>query len=303
MAEALSKTVGIKYLHEPDCIAVPYAGRARAGLGEYPVVSPGEHAPAQYEKLWDVAFGSRGKWPPNELARRLYSRIPDSEALAIPDPHRSPPSLRFRVATRLSRPNCTRGQGRRLVKSVNATFALEWLLDRYEPQAVLVRRHPLDMLASWSEIWLTDGLQDTEAVAYIDDRGVGPRITRWNVSRLPADASSFAQLTWIAGLTASAYQEVAAAHPEIRVVDHETLCADPIPKFRRLVSDLGLQWSPECEEYLHASNSPGIGYETKRISAQQPGKWRTRFSEEHVRVAREILGPFPIARLYPELQA
>jgi hypothetical protein len=296
VGEALGHAAGAMYLHEPDhVVAVPFAGRARAGLGEWPVLESGGPAPADYERLWDAAFGVRPRWPLNSVARRAYAGVPALEKQAIPDPAWHCSSARLRLALRLARPACLRGPGPRVVKSINAAFALDWLLDRYDPQVVLVRRHPLDVLASWWDLHSGESL-----FKYEDDRAVRPRLQRWQVSPPPRD-DYFAEMAWYVGFEMSAYQEAAEANPQIHVATHETLCADPIPEFRRLVANVGLEWSPDCEQYLQASNLPGDGYETKRLAAEQPGKWRTRLTDDQVRVARDTLAPFPIARLYDEL--
>ena len=98
----------------------------------------------------------------------------------------------------------------------------------------------------------------------------------------PSPADVFGEVVWVAGFVMSAYQEVAEARPEIRVVEHELICADPVPEFRRLVADLGLEWTSECDEYIQNSNAPGTGYETKRLTARIPGQWRNRLSDEQL---------------------
>ena len=62
-----------------------------------------------------------------------------------------------------------------MLKSVNATFALEWLMDRYDPIVVLVRRHILEMIASWYERWPEPSVEQAPSEdGYIDERGLLP---------------------------------------------------------------------------------------------------------------------------------
>jgi hypothetical protein len=136
----------------------------------------------------------------------------------------------------------------------------------------------------------------------LDERAASSRIERWGCPQRPASDDRFAHFVWLAGFTMSAYDEVADAHPEFEVVDHEELSADPIPQFRRLVAALRLEWSDACEEYLRASNTQGSGFETRRVAGAQSGKWRARLSEDQQRVAREILSGFPFGRRYPDLR-
>ena len=49
------------------------------------------------------------------------------------------------------------------------------------------------------------------------------------------------------------------------------------------------------------SNTEGAGFDTKRISAEQSGKWQARLSDDQIAVARGLLSQFPIADRYPDL--
>jgi hypothetical protein len=138
-------------------------------------------------------------------------------------------------------------------------------------------------------------------LSHLDEPAVANCLERWGSPARPSNGDRFAHFVWLAGFTISAYDEVAEAHPEFQVVDHEQLCADPVPEFRRLASSIGLAWSDDCEEYLHSSNTHGTGFETKRVAGTQSGTWRTRLSPEQVQTARQILSQFPVARRYPDL--
>ena len=296
VGEVLGEAVGGRYVIEPDnVVEVPFAGRARAGLGSWAVLAAGVEAPSDYERLWDVALGARRKSARNALARRLYASVPEPDKVESLDPQRPSLAVRHRLALRLAQPGCVRGSGPRVVKSIDAVFALDWLLARYDLRVVLVRRHPLDVLASQWELF-----SEIEPCRYPNDRAVTARMERWRIPPSPSD-DRFAERAWYVGFEMSAYQEAADSNPEIRVASHEALCADPLREFRRLVADVGLEWSPECEQYLHASNVAGTGYERKRVAAEEPGKWRTRLSDEQLHVARQTLRYFPIARLYDDL--
>ncbi|MBV8528592.1 MAG: sulfotransferase, partial [Candidatus Dormibacteraeota bacterium] len=39
-----------------------------------------------------------------------------------------------------------------IVKSVFAAFAMDWLIDRYQPRVVLIERHPLRVVSSWMRL-------------------------------------------------------------------------------------------------------------------------------------------------------
>jgi hypothetical protein len=73
-------------------------------------------------------------------------------------------------------------------------------------------------------------------------------------------------------------EDVVARHPDWVASSHDALCLDPAAGFRRLFADLSLTWTEEAEAFLSASDRPGSGFETHRVAAEQPERWRTRLS-------------------------
>jgi hypothetical protein len=98
-------------------------------------------------------------------------------------------------------------------------------------------------------------------------------------------------------------QDVAARHDDVVVVDHEALCREPVAEFRALTTRVGLAWTERGIAALAASNQPGEGWSTRRVTAEQPGRWRTRLTAEEQARAIRWLAKFPIADDYPELRA
>lgn len=297
VARTLGLTEGAVYLSEPDeAPEIPFATRARSGMGALPVVRLGEYEDL-YGRLWDVAFGSRRRSILNQVANRLYARVPEEDKVRVLTPDAPRGSLRLRLGLRLAQPSYTRFDARhRIVRSVQVPLALEWVVHRTRPRVVLVRRHPLDVIASRAELGFLDS-----SLRYVDEDAVAARVERWRCMRRPLGTDSFANLAWLVGFEMSVFDEVAAAHPEFITVDHEQLCVDPEPQLRRLVADLGLEWTDRCADYLRTSNAAGAGFETKRVTSAQSGKWQTRLSEEQVTVARNLLAAFPIASRYGDL--
>ena len=139
VSEVLGRTAGVTHLHEPDNPwEVPFAARATRGLGALPVVEPGSQPPADYVRLWDVAFGaSRGwlpnrPWPmhnsavPNRLAPTHWfwdREVPHAERQAALEPGAAEASLRFRLATRFALPASAGTGPNRVIKSVYVPLA------------------------------------------------------------------------------------------------------------------------------------------------------------------------------------
>jgi hypothetical protein len=78
-------------------------------------------------------------------------------------------------------------------------------------------------------------------------------------------------------------------HPARLAVSHESLCADPTGGFRQIYAGLGLTWTDEAERFVRESNRPGTGYETARVAAEQPDRWKRRLSREQLQEIRDLL--------------
>ena len=300
VAEVLARTGDTDYVHEPDSVDwVPYAARARAGMGLLPAVDPGEAAPRRYTRLWDAAFSTHRRSIRNRLAIPLFQSVARPQCTSAHSPRGRPPT-RVRLATLLAAP---RSAGTRahhhVVKSVQVPLALEWLVRRVAPSAVVVvRRHPLDIVASrlqFGHMFLPGSPPP------LDERAVEARLRRWQAPPRPEGGDPFDDLVWLVGLTVSAYDEVTAAHPEFHVVDHERICEAPKARYRDLVDELGLRWTDQCDEYLVASNAEGSGFQTTRVAAVQAGAWRRRLPEVQAVRASQLLARFPLVRRYPDL--
>jgi hypothetical protein len=176
-----------------------------------------------------------------------------------------------------------------VVKSVHAPLALEWLTDRFPALAVVVvLRHPAGVLSSWRELGLADQDRALDRHPAVRD-GL---MVAWHVS--PPAAGALARAAWQVCLLTAALLEAAGRHPEWRVVEHEDLCRRPVEKFAALAGVLGMGWSPRAERYLLASDAAGEGFAVRRRSEEQPGRWRSRLTEEEVDVLARTMRQFPL---------
>lgn len=96
-------------------------------------------------------------------------------------------------------------------------------------------------------------------------------------------------VAWEVALFTSVLHAEIDRHPEWHAASHEALCTDPIGEFRRLFADLVLTWTAEAERFLRESNRAGRGYETARVAAEQPDRWKRRLSPEQVREIWSLL--------------
>ncbi|MBV8194353.1 MAG: sulfotransferase [Candidatus Dormibacteraeota bacterium] len=275
VGEILGTTSGAVLVHEPDNpVCNPQAWRLRERCGWFPVFHPGEAAP-EYRQVWDLAFA--GGWPLQRPA------IGAGKALK-----RLPPRLRHAVLRPLA------ASTRRLrsspqhvvVKSVYATFALEWLVSRYDPHVVVIQRNPLNVISSWMDLEMPLGDLATSPrvrTEYVERRGLPPP---------PRDARPLLQIAWGVGLQMAVLEQEARRHPEWVRVRHEDLCLDPAARFPELASRAALTWSSAAQQQLNGSQTTGTGYGTRRIAADLPEKWRGWYSAADRRAVMTVLERF-----------
>ena len=251
VGEVLGRTVGARYLHEPDNHLVrPEAWRAKHRLGAYPELRPGtEITPGSgggdYERLWALAFSGGPRPSPVYAGARILQRA-------------GAPRVSGRLASR-QRPRPAPGP--LVVKSVHGARSLEWV----------VERHPFGVIASWRKLGWDDFL-DTDRSALRHSAAV------LGVDPPPPGASWLERAAWHYGLLSSYLQEARRRHPDWLVVRHEVLCAGPEPAFRRLADRLGLRFTAEAARFLAASNRPGDGYSTNRLWSEQVDGGRSRLA-------------------------
>src|SRR5439155_11407096 len=69
-------------------------------------------------------------------------------------------------------------------------------------------------------------------------------------------ASAVHVAAWNVGLLTAALKRAADRNPSWVVASHDALCADPEPRFRALVEQLGLEWTEAMGAYLRTSDDP-----------------------------------------------
>jgi hypothetical protein len=288
VAETLSHANDATWINEPDNEwPDAFALKAKLPLGRFPVLDEHDPDPPEYLELWERAFsGFRQSGPLLALADRLENWDKTKRDLwrALCD-HTNPrvtPWLRVLVS--LARPPSKRVPAQLVVvKSVHAPLALEWVASRLRPRVLVVLRHPLNTIASylgfgWGGCYLDTHPKVRERFA-----------TRWGFPELEEDRSLVAGVTWEISLFTSVLQAAVDAHPDWLAVSHESLCSDPIDGFRRIYTDLGLAWTEDAERFVRQSNRPGTGYETARVAADQPDRWKHRLTSEQIQEIWSLL--------------
>jgi len=267
------------YVDEPDLVEAPSTGPVgRHGFGPYPVIAAGEKSlrAMRYATLWDLAFADAS---PTHASLLTLGRA----VMRIPAPVRDPLISRGARAVARLRPS----RRHIVAKSVVGQFCLEWLVDSYGPEVVLIQRHPLDVVASW--LTLPEPLYGLPQNETVRDRVVD----KYGFPPPPNGTSHLLQVTWCVGLLTATLHMALRDHQDWLVVTHEEMCDDPVRRFRALAETLGLGWTDTSDNAVRDSQRPGTGRVTNRIAADLPGKWRKVLSDADVAEVTRVLEAFP----------
>lgn len=286
VGNALGRAPGTAYVHEPDGDHDPFAFRARRGSFITPDLSPGDTAP-EMERLWAGAFagGRRPMTVRSRLAWRRYRKQPvDQRWNAWVN---GKVSIGLKVISAMAVPRVGAPECQHVVaKSVRAEWNVEWIASRFSPTVVIVERHPLNVLASWSELGFGNSPHVLNGLGRYSE-------AHWGVSAPAPDAALIARQAYVYGVGAAALRAAMSRHPEWIRVHHEALCLDPRTLMRRLLGEVGLEWGDATERYLAESDREGSGYHTQRKAREQPDRWRSRLNHEQVDTVLAKLAEFP----------
>lgn len=296
IANALSHCAGATLVHEPDNDRHHvHAMAAKARLGRYPVLEPGDAAPA-YARLFDAAFTDPRPDPVGDRRRALARRLAGDDAATLnrvmgdPDGHWP---LRLRAARMVTAAPVPGDPvpGPRIVKTVHAALGVDWLLSTLRPDAAfVVVRHPANVIGSWRDLgwdlvsfpWRSQALWRTHGPP---DGGPGPG--------RPDDLATRA--AWHFALVANALVAAAERHGLV-VVDHEDVLEAPACRLADLAATVGLTWTDEAEAWVRDRDRPGEGYDIHRVAADERGRWRTRLPEDELRLVADVVRRFPRLR-------
>jgi hypothetical protein len=290
--QVLSRATSARVVHEPDNETCnPFALRAKTSLGRFPVLAPGDAAPPAYFDLWSRAFEGIGRaatarW----LTAKALLRTAEADLDAAFDQgeHRFSTRLRLVRAMAALPPVSLAEAGATpvLVKSVHACLAAEWITELWRPKVVVVLRHPLNVVASHVALGWGPSNLDYPFL----HRGLA-RLP-W-VPAVPAGATMLQRLAWQIGVFIAALQAAGKQHTDWLFVSHDDLCAEPAAGFESLCADLGVPWTDEAADFLAASDRPGKGLDTRRVTAEQPSNWTRQLTAAQVEDVVGVLSTFP----------
>ncbi|MFA5581477.1 MAG: sulfotransferase [Paracoccaceae bacterium] len=186
------------------------------------------------------------------------------------------------------------GQRPRIViKDVASFLSLEWVAARWQPDVVVILRHPgayaasvLNLqqdpqeLARLRMLCATDSLRDLLGARLLDPLAA---------IRDPMEAAVAA---WT--IRTAVFAKALPRHPDWQVVSYEDLAQDPLTGFRALYDRLGLPWSDAIAARIRARTSAtdAGAFSTARVSHSRIDAWRDQLSPDQARRIRQIVAPF-----------
>ncbi|MDY7012958.1 MAG: sulfotransferase [Cyanobacteriota bacterium] len=193
--------------------------------------------------------------------------------------------------------------GRVLVKDVNSLLVLEWL-DRHISQTiVIIMRHPCAVASSWFRLW--KGPQK-ELEFLLNTLLKQPKLMKNYLHPFEQEIKTARGFWQKMGAFWGAMYYVALQqqnqHPKWLVVQHEQFCHNPSRAYRQLFERLDLPWSARTDDLLDAStykNSKNP-FVTRRISSQEPDKWKQELEPWQIEEVKTFVRPFSIQD-YPDL--
>jgi hypothetical protein len=183
--------------------------------------------------------------------------------------------------------------GRTIIKDVCTCMALESIHRIVAPKIVIVIRHPCGVAASWHRLKYN---VDRDLKAVLDQ----PLLLNSFLGRFEntlARADGFWQkMGALWGATYYVLLQQCKIHPDWILLEHEALCRDAPMNFRRLFNALDLGWTSWTDRWLASStgtNIPGP-YSNRRVSEDEPDKWRRQLSHEQADQVLQFVRPFKI---------
>lgn len=292
VSQVLAANPGTHLLHEPDSDPnMPFGLLAKAGLGRYPLLRAGDVAD-RYAALWTKALtpGSARRSSPPAVTRSILWRTSldlRNEILFADSTRRA--RIFERSLAAFARPVGPPATDHVIVKSVHCGLATRFVLEHADPIVVLVRRNPLNGVASWLDLdWRHQRLGKSAE----QERQVGEMVG----APPPPDDSAIERLhAWSYTALTRAMDLEAERSASWIVVQHEDLCRDPMAAFTELFVRVGLPWGDAVERTLTERNDHATGYTTKRVASDEPERWRTRLDRGQEAIIRETAERLSIA--------
>ncbi|MCZ2126846.1 MAG: sulfotransferase [Anaerolineales bacterium] len=296
VGETLSSASNTDYLFEPDNEKLsPLAWLYKKELHRFPCLGANDED-ASYRQLWQtILHGGVGKWRLNNATslylRRKSERVEshignkcgyiylDETMHRVGKAQRNPfekqAGLEFFLHKIAGIKNIFPQKRRLIIKSVHSIFSLDWIAKNFSVNLLLVLRNPYSLYASYKRLKMPDGFRN---IAFQE------RIQRDHPEFIFNSARSRIEeqnepIAYQIALMYKMLEKQMSVHPQWEYVSHDRLCIEPLQGYRRIFENQNLSWEG-VETKIASLNQSGKDFAPKRVSAQEPFKWKAEISAE-----------------------
>lgn len=314
IGEVLASAHGTEYVYEPDnerrsALAWLY----KSELHRFPYLTTNDHA-THYETMWRVILTGNSsvrlanralRFFLKKNAHRLEALIGEKSGfsyidqslrnvgpidVAQPYTTASNPFLAASVRFLATRKIYPTRQRRIVAKSVHAALSMEWISAHFPIEIVLVLRNPYSLYASYKRMRMPDGYRNLlfQETLQRDTQKFIPNFRRLQLPEA-GDAIAFQIM-----LMYKIIESQLTAHPEWTLVSHDRLCITPHQGYQNLFNRLHLVWSDRTRDKIDALNQDGKDFNPRRVSSQEPIKWKREMTSTDQDVIQRWIDRFDL---------
>ena len=165
---------------------------------------------------------------------------------------------------------------RLLIKSVHSGLCLPVINNHFNPDMVLVFRHPANIISSYTELKIEDANRNIFRRPELSNflKNYQDKI------RVLNDPLSFMGLQ--IGIFYHLWEKALETHNQWIETSHEDLCEDSVEKYKSLFDQLNIVWDSSAQNWIEKMNQPGEGFKTYRIAKDLKDKWKKRLNTDQI---------------------
>lgn len=167
-------------------------------------------------------------------------------------------------------------KNRLVIKSVHAGLILPLLYAQFQPDMLLIFRHPANVIASCIELNIEDA---NRSIFTRPDMAKLLKQYEDKISQLN-DPLSF--MGFQVGLFYFLWEQHLENNQNWFQISHEELCIDSVEKFKSIYSNFNLEWHSKIGSLINKLNRPGVGFKTHRSVDGLIDKWKKKLNKDQI---------------------
>jgi hypothetical protein len=180
-----------------------------------------------------------------------------------------------------------------VIKEVATFMSLEWVYHNFDPNVLVVLRHPcgvaLSNLERNAHLEEQSRLKLLKQNTALVSAHLKPYMETIEKAQTPLEVSS---VIW--AIRNRVFADIYEQHSNWHLLYYEDLCESPKSTFRSLFERFDIPWSEAVDQFITqktSSEEPGT-FSTGRITQKQIDKWRRRLSSDEVGQVYSMVAPF-----------